>query len=163
MLRALLSADAKRPALGGPVPAEGYRHRRISRLRKESGLPFREDLGDLRARQDAPDAAAADGPVGPDQLRQTRASTVKTLGLPGSGKTNTLCAMGHRLVEAGRWELFALTYRVVQQLLAAKGNLDLSRYLRKLDNFDCCSTTWATCHGVSRSLMAYDSVKPQMF
>ena len=54
------------------------------------------------------------------------------MGLPGPGE-NTLCAMGHRLVEAGHWELFALTYRVVQQLLADKGNLDLSRYLRKLE------------------------------
>ena len=42
-------------------------------------------------------------------------------GLPGTGKTHALCALGHRLV---------------QELLAAKRDLDLPRQLRKLDNFD---------------------------
>ena len=51
-----------------------------------------------------------------------------------------LCALGHRLVEAGHSVLFAPppgpAYRLVQELLAAKRDLDLPRRLRKLDNFD---------------------------
>ena len=67
-------------------------------------------------------------------------------GLPGTGKTHALCALGHRLVEASHSVLFAPAYRLVQELLAAKRDLDLPRRLRKLDNFDSCSwTTWATC------------------
>ena len=54
-------------------------------------------------------------------------------GLPGTGKTH---ALGHRLVEAGHSVLFAPAYRLVQELLAAKRDLDLPRQLRKLDNFD---------------------------
>ena len=58
------------------------------------------------------------------------------LGLPGTRKTHALCALGHRLVEAGHSVLFAPAYRLVQELLAAKRDLDLPRRLRKLDNFD---------------------------
>ena len=57
-------------------------------------------------------------------------------GLPGTGKTHARCALGHRLVEAGHSVLFAPAYRLVQELLAAKRDLDLPRQLRKLDNFD---------------------------
>ena len=65
-------------------------------------------------------------------------------GLPGTGKTHALCALGHRLVEAGHSVLFAPAYRLVQEpapaktgdLLAAKRDFDLPRQLRKLDNFD---------------------------
>ena len=83
---------------------------------KESGIPFREDLGDLRSRQDAPVAAAADGPVGPEQLRRQRNQRSRPWGGRAPARMS-LYAMGHRLVEAGHWELFALTYRLVQQLL----------------------------------------------
>ena len=56
-------------------------------------------------------------------------------GLPGTGKTHALCALG-RLVEASHSVLFAPAYRLVQELLAAKRDLDLPRRLRKLDSFD---------------------------
>ena len=39
-------------------------------------------------------------------------------------------------MEAGHSVLFAPAYRLVQELLAAKRDLDLPRRLRKLDNFD---------------------------
>ena len=75
-----------------------------------------------------------------DQLAQgsfvERGINVLAFGLPGTGKTHALCALGHRLVEAGHSVLFAPAYRLVQELLAAKRDLDLPRQLRKLDNFD---------------------------
>ena len=61
---------------------------------------------------------------------------VLAFGLPGTGKTHALCALGHRLVEAGHSVLFAPAYRLMQELLAAKRDLDLPRRLRRLDNFD---------------------------
>ena len=42
--------------------------------------------------------------------------------------------IGHRLVHAGRSVLFIPAYRLVQETLAAKRDLDLPRILRKLDN-----------------------------
>ena len=75
-----------------------------------------------------------------DQLAQgsfvERGINVLAFGLPGTGKTHALCALGHRLVEVGHSVLFAPAYRLVQELLAAKRDLDLPRQLRKLDNFD---------------------------
>ena len=65
-----------------------------------------------------------------------RGVNVLAFGLPGTGKTHALCALGHRLVEAGRSVLFAPAYRLVQDLLAAKRDLALPRQLRKLDNYD---------------------------
>ena len=61
---------------------------------------------------------------------------VLAFGLPGAGKSHTLCAVGHKLVESGRSVLFAPAYRLVQELLAAKRDLALPRQLRKLDNSD---------------------------
>ena len=115
--------------------AEDRRHRRINRLRKESRLPagktwetFEHDRMPLALRQQL------------DQLAQgsfvDRGVNVLAFGLPGTGKSHALCAVGHRLVEAGRSVLFAPAYRLVQELLAAKRDLDLPRQLRKLDNFD---------------------------
>ena len=51
-------------------------------------------------------------------------------------KTRSQCAIGHRLVQSGRSELFIPTYRLVQHMLAAKRDLDLPRMRRKLDDFD---------------------------
>ena len=44
--------------------------------------------------------------------------------------------LAHRLVEAGHSVLFALAYRLVQDLLAAKRDPTLPRQLRKLDSYD---------------------------
>ena len=115
--------------------AEDRRHRRINRLRRESRLPsgkiwetFEHHRVPLAMRQQL------------DHLAQgsfvERGVNVLAFGLPGAGKTHARCALGHRLVEAGHSVLFAPAYRLVQELLAAKRDLDLPRRLRKLDNFD---------------------------
>ena len=57
-------------------------------------------------------------------------------GLPGTGKTHAMCAIGHKLVQSERSVMFIPAYRLVQDMLAAKRDLDLPRMLRKLDNFD---------------------------
>ena len=115
--------------------AEDRRHRRINRLRRESRLPvgktwetFEHGRMPLALRQRLDHLAQGDF-VG-------RGVNVLAFGLPGTGKTHALCALGHRLVEAGHSVLFAPAYRLVQELLAAKRDLDLPRQLRKLDNFD---------------------------
>jgi DNA replication protein DnaC len=64
------------------------------------------------------------------------ATNVLAFGLPGTGKSHFACALGHRLVENGHSVLFVPTYKLVQDLLAAKRDLELPRALRKLDNFE---------------------------
>ena len=131
--------------------AEDRRHRRITRLRREARLPsgktwetFEHNRMPLALRQQL------------DQLAQgsfvERGVNVPAFGLPGTGKTHALCALGHRLVEAGHSVLFAPAYRLVQELLAAKRDLDLPHRLRKLDSFDSYSSmTWATCPRAPRN------------
>ena len=115
--------------------AEDRKQRRINRLRRESRLPsgktwetFEHHRVPLAIRQQL------------DHLAQgsfvERGVNVLAFGLPGTGKTHARCALGHRLVESGHSVLFAPAYRLVQELLAAKRDLDLPRRLRKLDNFD---------------------------
>jgi DNA replication protein DnaC len=111
------------------------RERRIERLRRGSRLPpgkTTETLDEKRF---------------PRALQQKlvelergdfleRAVNVLCFGLPGVGKSHVACAIGHALVERGRSVLFVPTYQLVQELLAAKRDLELPRALKRLDNFD---------------------------
>ena len=115
--------------------AEDRRQRRIGRLRTASRLPagktwetFEHDRVPLALRQQLGELS--------DGSFVNRGVNVLAFGLPGTGKTHALCALGHRLVESGRSVLFAPAYRLVQDLLAAKRDLALPRQLRKLDNYD---------------------------
>jgi DNA replication protein DnaC len=65
-----------------------------------------------------------------------RADNVLCFGLPGRGKSHAAAALGHALVQRGRSVLFTPTFRLVQELLAAKRDLALPRALAKLDVFD---------------------------
>ena len=65
-----------------------------------------------------------------------RAYNVLCFGLPGRGKTHAAAALGHALVQRGHSVLFAPTFRLVQELLAAKRDLALPRALQRLDAFD---------------------------
>ena len=115
--------------------AEDRRMRRVDRLRRASKLPAGKTWDTFEH-----DRA-------PAQLRHLlkrlveddfvdRGVNVLAFGMPGTGKTHAMCAIGHRLVESGRSVLFAPAYRLVQDMLAAKRDLELPRMLRKLDNFD---------------------------
>jgi DNA replication protein DnaC len=67
----------------------------------------------------------------------TRAENVIALGLPGRGKSHFLAALGRELILRHKYAvLFTPTFKLVQQLLAAKRDLQLEELLRKLDHFD---------------------------
>ena len=85
---------------------EDRRQRRIGRLRPASRLPagktwetFEHDRVPLSLRQQLGELAGGNF--------VNRGVNVLAFGLPGTGKTHALCAVGHRLVEAGRSALFA--------------------------------------------------------
>ena len=56
--------------------------------------------------------------IWPRAASSSAASTYLAFGAAGTGKTHALCALGHRLVEAGQHSvrLFAPAYRLVQEL-----------------------------------------------
>lgn len=111
------------------------RERRVERLRQASMLPPGKTFETYDLRR-LPHALT-------QKLRELRrhdfverAANVLAFGLPGTGKSHAVCALGHELVQEGRPVLFIPTFKLVQDLLAAKRDLALPRALRKLDKFD---------------------------
>jgi DNA replication protein DnaC len=115
--------------------AEVRHQRRVDRLRRASKLPPAKTFETFNA---ARLTAALRQKL--DKLKDgaflADATNVLAFGLPGTGKSHALAALGHKLVQAGHSVLFAATYELVQELLAAKRDLELPRKLRKLDHFE---------------------------
>lgn len=115
--------------------ADDRTERRVERLRRASRLPPGKTLQSF-------DQALLPRPLARKLTELARGRFLDEaingllFGLPGTGKSHAAAAIGHALVEQGHSVLFAPTYRLVQDLLAAKRDLDLPRALRKLDNFD---------------------------
>ena len=65
-----------------------------------------------------------------------RCDNVLAFGNPGSGKTHLLCAIGQELIARGRRMYFTTSALLVQDLLVAKRDLKLSRFLKKLAHFE---------------------------
>ncbi len=117
------------------LEAAERQERRITRLRRASKLPPGKTFDTLEESRLPPALVRrlrdlADGDFLAD------ATNVLAFGLPGVGKSHAMCAVGHALIEQGHTVLFMPTYSLVQELLAAKRNLDLPRALRKLDHFE---------------------------
>jgi DNA replication protein DnaC len=65
-----------------------------------------------------------------------RRENVLVFGVPGSGKTHLLAAIGQELVRSGRKVLFWTCGLLVQELLVAKRDLKLSRVLKRLAGYE---------------------------
>lgn len=65
-----------------------------------------------------------------------RSENILAFGNPGSGKTHLLCAIGHALIEIGKQVLFISCSQLVQDLLIAKKELEMTKKLKKLSRFD---------------------------
>lgn len=115
--------------------AQDRRERKMQRLLKESGLPNGKTLGNL------------DENLLPAKIRRllptlleghfvTRAENVLAFGLPGRGKSHCLAAVARELILRHSYPvLFTPTFKLVQQLLAAKQALKLEALLKKLDRY----------------------------
>lgn len=114
---------------------EERRRHRIERALKASGLPSEKTLATLElerfsapVRRVLPSLCQGDFAL--------RGENVLAFGLPGRGKTHLVCAIGHELIQHGLRVLFVPAFRLVQQLLAAKRDLTLDAFLKRLDRFD---------------------------
>jgi DNA replication protein DnaC len=115
--------------------ADERAQRRTERLRRTSRLPGDKTFETLeRDRLPRPVLAKLDELATGDFLE--RSDNVLCFGLPGRGKTHAAAALGHALVQRGHSVLFTPTFRLVQELLAAKRDLALPRALHKLDAFE---------------------------
>lgn len=115
--------------------AQDRRERKMQRLMKESGLPDGKTMGNLDEKLLPPKI----GRLLPTLLEGhfvTRAENVLAFGLPGRGKTHCMAALARELIlRHGYTVLFTPTFKLVQQLLAAKQALKLDGLLKKLDRY----------------------------
>jgi len=117
------------------MEAEDRKHRRVQRLLRSARLPAGKTFETL-VRTEFPRKLSQQLDQLADGTFLEQATNGLLFGLPGTGKTHAAAALGHALIQKGHSVLFAPTYRLVQDLLAAKRDLALPRALRKLDNYD---------------------------
>lgn len=111
------------------------KERKRERLLKQSGLPAGKTLGNLEEAK-LPVKIRRQLPTLLEGGFVERKENLIALGLPGRGKTHLLAAVGRELVLRHEYAVyFTPTYRLVQQLLAARQALRLEAMLRKLDRF----------------------------
>jgi DNA replication protein DnaC len=116
--------------------AADRRERKRERLLVESGLPQGKTLASLEESQ-LPAKVRRQLPTLLDGGFVDRAENLLAFGLPGRGKTHFLCALGRELILRHACPVyFTPTFKLVQQLLAAKKDLRLDGMLKKLDRFE---------------------------
>lgn len=110
--------------------------RRIQRHRDQAGLPAGKTFATF-------DFDAAPGIRKPHLLALasgedwiSSGANLLVFGQSGTGKTHTVSAIGHALIDAGRRVLFSTTTDMVQKLQAARRDLCLPSMLDKLDKYD---------------------------
>lgn len=115
---------------------EQRRKTRIQKLLRESGLPLEKSLVNFDAKR-LPTKAAR-------QLRTLlegsfldRKENILVFGNPGSGKSHLLCALAQELIVVRERKIhFTKCALLMQDLLAAKRDLRLSREIKRLGRYD---------------------------
>jgi len=108
---------------------------RIARLLKESGLPMEKTLANFDVKR-LPVKVARQFKVLLDGSFLDRKENLLLFGSPGAGKSHLLCALAHEMINRGRRMKYISCAMLVQDLLAAKRDLCLSREIRKLSRHD---------------------------
>jgi len=111
------------------------RNHRVQRLLQQSRLPLEKSWQTLDLKR-LPTKVVQQARSLLEGSFVDRHENVLVFGQPGSGKTHLLCALGQELVRAGRRVQFAKSGLLVQELLAAKRDLKLSRVLKRLAGYE---------------------------
>src|SRR5207245_4820041 len=111
------------------------RQRRMERLLRESRLPVDKSLGAFDLKR-LPGKVSAVVRALMEGSFVDRKENVLAFGNPGSGKTHLLCAIGQELIARGRRIYFTTSALLVQDLLVAKRDLKLSRFIKRLAAFE---------------------------
>jgi DNA replication protein DnaC len=108
---------------------------RIERLLRQSRLPLEKTWQALELKR-LPQKVVQQARSLLEGSFVDRRENVLAFGVPGSGKTHLLCALGQELVRSGRKVLFCGCGLLVQELLIAKRDLKLSRVLKRLSGYE---------------------------
>jgi DNA replication protein DnaC len=108
---------------------------RIARLLKESSLPQEKTMANFDLKR-LPVKVSRQLKVLLDGGFLDRKENLLLFGNPGAGKSHLLCALAHELVAQGRRMKYTSCAMLVQDLLAAKRDLRLSKEIKKLARYD---------------------------
>ncbi len=108
---------------------------RIARLLKASGLPHEKNLANFDLKR-LPVKVGRQLKVLLDGGFLDRKENLLLFGNPGAGKSHLLCALAQELVARGRSMKYTSCVLLVQDLLAAKRDLRLSKEIKKLAKYD---------------------------
>jgi DNA replication protein DnaC len=114
---------------------ESRERNRIARLLKESGLPHEKTLANFDLKR-LPVKVGRQLKVLLDGSFLDRKENLLLFGNPGAGKSHLLCALAQELVTQGRRMKYTSCAMLVQDLLAAKRDLRLSKEIKKLAKHD---------------------------
>jgi DNA replication protein DnaC len=117
------------------LECQARRANRIERWLRESGLPLEKTLASFDLKR-LPAKVARQARTLIEGGFVDGRENVLAFGRSGTGKTHLLCAIGQELVRAGRRVLFSPCSLLVQDLLIAKRDLRLSRYLKRLSVYE---------------------------
>ena len=113
---------------------EARRANRIERLLRDSKLFLEKSLSTLDLKR-LPQKASQQVRALLEGDFVDRRENVLIFGNPGSGKTHVACALGQEMIRAGRRVLFATCGLMVQDLLAAKRDLKLRGFLKRISRY----------------------------
>lgn len=111
------------------------RANRITRLLQASQLPLEKTFDNFDLKRLPVKLARQLKSLGDGGFLDRR-ENVLAFGKPGSGKTHALAALGQELIRKGRRVMFCTCVRLVQDLLRAKKDLQLSQAIKKLAYYD---------------------------
>jgi len=114
---------------------QARRQRRLERQLRDSRLPMNKDLTSFDFKR-LPPKLARQAKSLLDGSFVDRRENLLAFGTVGACKTHLLCGIAHELVRHGRKVYFASCGLLVQELLAAKRDLKLSRTIRKLGRYE---------------------------
>ena len=114
---------------------ETRENKRINKWLKESNLPTAKSLSSFDLNR---------LPKGVKQQFQTlldgkfleRKENVLLFGTPGGGKTHLMCGLAQDMIRKGYKALFRPCTALIQELLIAKRELRINRFLKKLTSYD---------------------------
>jgi DNA replication protein DnaC len=115
---------------------EVRRTNRVGRLLRDSGLPLEKAFSTFN-RDRLPRAQNAQVTSLLDGSFLERTENVLVFGRSGSGKTHLLSAIAHELIQTHEKRIrFTTCSLLIQELLLAKRELKLSRYLKRMSRYD---------------------------
>jgi DNA replication protein DnaC len=118
------------------LEADERQSRRVERLLREARLPRDKTLATLELER-LPATVRNQVRALCEGQFLAGATNICAFGNPGTGKTHVVSAIGHELVRRGYSVCFSAVSALVEKLLVAKRDLQLTRELKRLDRFEC--------------------------